>query len=59
MKDMLLLTVFGIMIYIISDLILNRLEVRRGERFPNRTILFFIIFLSLAVVVFQIMDYYF
>lgn len=59
MKDMLLLTIFGVMIYIVSDMILTRLEVRRGARFPKRSIVFFIIFLVLAAVVFQVMEYYF
>lgn len=50
--EMILFTVVGIVLYVVSDRILNLIEIRRGERLPNRSVVFFFIFLSLAVVSF-------
>ena len=44
-------------LYFISDWILDRLEVSRGERFKNRNIIFFFIILTLAFISFSLMKY--
>jgi hypothetical protein len=40
-----------------SDWILDRIEVSRGERFKNRSVVFFLIILVLAVISFGFMKY--
>jgi hypothetical protein len=46
----------GIGLYFASDWILDRLETRRGSRFENRSIIFFVIILVLAFVSFQLIS---
>ena len=46
-------TLMGIGLYFVSDWILDRLEVSRGERFKNRNIIFFLIILTLAFLSFS------
>lgn len=46
-------TLMGIGLYFVSDWILDRLEVSRGERFKNRNIIFFLIILALAFLSFN------
>ncbi len=57
MLPLLVYTIAGLFLYWFSDWILNQLEIRRGERFPNRTLIFFVIILVLAVAVFNLIDY--
>ena len=47
-------TLMGIGLYFVSDWILDRLEVSRGERFKNRNIIFFLIILILAFISFSL-----
>jgi hypothetical protein len=47
-------TLVGIGLYFASDWILDRIEAARGRRFENRSVIFFVIILVLAVVSFQI-----
>ena len=49
-------TLVGIGLYFASDWILDRLETRRGRRFENRSIIFFVIILVLALVSFQLIS---
>jgi len=44
-------------LYFMSDWILDRIEVSRGERFKNRSIIFFIIILVLAFISFSLIKY--
>ena len=44
-------------LYFISDWILDRIEVSRGERFKNRSIIFFVIILVLAFISFGFINY--
>jgi len=53
-----LYTAAGLILYFLSDWILNQIEVRRGQRFANRSVVFFVIILMLAVVVFNLIDYF-
>ena len=46
-------TLMGIGLYFMSDWILDRLEISRGERFKNRNIIFFLIILTLAFLSFS------
>ena len=53
-----LYTAAGLILYFLSDWILNQIEVRRGQRFANRSVVFFVIILTLAVVAFNVIDYF-
>jgi hypothetical protein len=44
-------------LYFMSDWILDRLEVSRGARFKNRSIVFFVIILILAFISFNLLKY--
>ena len=48
-------TLAGIVLYLVADRILDRIERHRGERFEHRTLVFFGILLSLALVTFPIL----
>ena len=50
-------TIAGIVLYLGSDWILNRIEISRGKRFEHRTGIFFVIILVLAGVTFRIIEY--
>ena len=50
-------TVVAASLYFMSDWILDRIEVSRGERFKNRSIIFFCIILVLAIISFGFMKY--
>lgn len=50
-------TVVAIGLYFMSDWILDRIEVSRGERFRNRNVIFFVIILTLAIVSFSLIKY--
>lgn len=47
-------TVVAIGLYFASDWILDRIEVRRGRRFEQRTLVFFLILVTLALVSFAL-----
>jgi len=49
-------TIAGIVLYLGSDWILNRIEISRGKRFEHRSVIFFAIILVLAVGSFEIID---
>jgi hypothetical protein len=49
-------TIAGITLYLVSDWILNRIEISRGKRFEYRSIIFFAIIMVLAVGSFEIID---
>ena len=51
-------TLMGIGLYFVSDWILDRLEVSRGERFKNRNIIFFLIILTLAFLSFSFTKFF-
>ena len=57
MLGFILYTVAGLVLYFLSDWILNQVEIRRGQRFENRSVVFFVIILTLAAVVFSLIDY--
>ncbi|MBF0610224.1 MAG: hypothetical protein G8345_00320 [Magnetococcales bacterium] len=49
-------TLAGIVLYLVSDTILNWLERQRGGHFPHRSMVFFIIIMILSTVSFQILE---
>jgi hypothetical protein len=49
-------TLVGIGLYFASDWILDHVEARRGKRFENRSVIFFVIILVLALVSFQLIS---
>ena len=55
--EMLYYTVAAIFLYAVSDWILNQIEIRRGERFDNRSVIFFAIILILSVALFNLIQY--
>jgi hypothetical protein len=59
MIEMLSYTVAAVLLYAVSDWILNRIEIWRGRRFENRTVVFFLIILTLAVISFQVVQKFF
>lgn len=50
-------TLVAIGLYFVSDWILDRIEVSRGERFKNRSVIFFGIILTLAFISFGFIKY--
>ena len=54
--EMIYYTVAAVLLYLVSDWILNRIEIRRGERFEHRSLIFFAIILVLAVVFFNLIQ---
>lgn len=49
-------TIAGIVLYFVSDTILERIEIKRGKRFENRSAIFFVIILVLAVGAFKAIE---
>ncbi len=56
MFEMLSFMLAGIVLYFVADEILNRIEIYRGKRLNNRSIIFFIIILSLSMIAFTLLD---
>lgn len=50
-------TLVAIGLYFASDWILDRIETSRGRPFENRSVIFFVIILVLALVSFQIIGH--
>jgi len=55
--ELIAFTLAGIVLYFFSDWLLDHIERARGARFENRSIIFFIIILVLAITSFQIIGY--
>ena len=49
-------TVIGIALYFVSDWLLERVEVQTGRRFEYRTLIFFAILLTLALITFSFIE---
>ena len=54
--ELIAFTLAGIVLYFFSDWLLDRIEQARGARFENRSIIFFVIILVLALVSFQVIS---
>ena len=48
-----LFTIVGVALYFVSDWLLQRVEATAGRRFEYRSLIFFVILLSLALVTFS------
>jgi len=46
-------TIVAIALYLVSDWLLQRVEASAGRRFEHRSLIFFVILLSLALVTFS------
>ena len=55
MSDLILFTLNAIVIYLVSDWLVRLIEKRRGAVLKQRQILFFVIFLTLALVSFRVL----
>ncbi len=49
-----LFTLNAILVYLFADWLLRKIETRRGEALPYRQVIFFVIFLSLALLSFRL-----
>jgi len=54
--EMVYFTVAAVLLYLVSDWILNRIEIRRGKRFEHRSLIFFAIILVLSLVLFNLLQ---
>jgi len=51
-------TAVAVLLYLVSDWILNRIEVAAGKRFEYRSLIFFAILLVLALTTFSLIQVY-
>ena len=56
--EILYFTAVAAILYLLSDWILNRIEVAAGKRLEQRTLIFFFILLTLALVSFSLIQVY-
>lgn len=54
--EMVLFLTVGIGLYLGADWLLNRIEMARGARLEHRTLVFFGILLSLALIMFMVLE---
>ena len=50
-------TLAAIFLYLGSDMILSKIEAKRGKPLPNRSVIFFVIILVLAIVSFKAIEF--
>jgi hypothetical protein len=55
-SELILFTLNAIVIYLVADRLVRLIERRRGGVMPHRQIVFFVIFLALALASFQLMQ---
>jgi len=55
LTEILLFTLVAIVIYLVSDWIIRMIESRRGKVLRNRQVVFFAVFLVLALVSFRVL----
>ena len=56
MKEILLFTGVGIALYLLSDWIVRKIEERRGAPMAQRQVVFFVVFLTMALISFQVLQ---
>jgi len=49
-------TITAVLLYVFSDWLLRKIETKRGEPLPNRSLVFFVIILVLAVGSFKLIE---
>jgi predicted PurR-regulated permease PerM len=55
MSDLILFTLNAIVIYLLADWLVRKLEQRRGTALKQRQVVFFVIFLALALLSFAVL----
>ena len=55
MIDILLFTLNAIIIYLLADWVISKLEKRKGQVLKNRQAVFFVVFLALALISFNLL----
>ena len=55
MSDLIIFTLNAIVIYLLSDWLVRLIEKRRGEGLKQRQVIFFVIFLTLALASFRLL----
>jgi hypothetical protein len=56
MLEILLFTLNAIVIYLLADWLIRTVEKRKGEAIKNRQVVFFVIFLALALISFNVLQ---
>jgi len=56
--EMLWFTLAAIVLYAVSDWLVNRIEIRRGARLENRSLVFFVIILVLTLGLFSLIRHW-
>jgi len=51
-------TLVAVALYAFSDWLLNRIEIWRGARFPNRSLVFLVIIMTLSMTTFTLIQRY-
>lgn len=51
-------TLIAVALYAFSDWLLNRIEIWRGARFPNRSLVFLVIIMTLSLTTFTLIQRY-
>lgn len=54
--EIVVFTLNAIVVYLLSDWIIRRIEQQRGGALKNRQIIFFVVFLSLALISFNVLQ---
>ena len=57
--DLLIFTLNAILVYLLSDWLVRQIEKQRGKVLKQRQVIFFVIFLALALVSFQLLQSFF
>ena len=55
MMEILVFTLNAIVVYLLADWIIRALESKKGAALKNRQIIFFVVFLSLALISFNVL----
>jgi hypothetical protein len=56
MMEILVFTLNAIVIYLLADWIIRAFESRKGEALKNRQVIFFVVFLALALISFNVLQ---
>ncbi len=56
MTQIILFTIAAIVLYFLSDWILNQIELKRGKRFESRSLIFLVIIMTLSVASFSMIE---
>ena len=55
MMEIVVFTLNAIVVYLLADWIIRAMERKKGEAIKNRQVIFFVIFLSLALISFNVL----